>query len=278
MQSVIKTSVEEVLRPCYDRQVEKFSFDVAIEMLGQKDLDAAEAAIVSRFSGDPAGRTVRVRCESMEQLRRLKKYVKVLGRMAAIEGLKRIDLQYGDRKFSASPGMAVSQQRKVTMNPVIALPLPGIQIAQMQLSRPLLEVMMEFIENPEWRCGVVSLKDQHQVIITKSSAQMILGADYDRLMSGGQEEEARSRLAAATNLKREDYFYLPDLEDFMQSTRQQLTVNDRDSEIELSWRGRDRSGAWKQFTQRTRLISDGGEVYHVARNIDVVDIREPVAV
>lgn len=275
MQSAIETSVGEVLRPSYDRQVERFSFDLAIEMLAQKDLDAAETAIVSRFSGDPEERVVRVVCESMEQLRRLKKYVKVLGRLAWRERLKRIDLVYGDRKFSASPGMAGLAQRKPTMttNPIIAL--PGIQVAQMRLSRPLLETMLEFIENPEWRCGVVSLRDQHQVIITEASAQMILGREYDRLMAEGLEGEVRSRVAEATSLKREDYFYMPDLDVFLRETRQRLTVNDRASRIELSWRGQGRDGSWKRFTHEYRLVGDGREVYHVARNLDCADIAEP---
>ena len=270
--------IESVIQELYAHQVQRFSFDMAIAMLGQRDLSAAEAAIASPLEGNPGERVVSVLCGSMDEVRLLKKYVKVLGRLAGREGLRRIDLVYEDRRFSASPGMAGIKQRKPTMtNPIIAL--PGIQVAQMRLSRPLLEVMLEFIENPDWRCGVVSLQDQHQVIVTEASAQMILGREYDRLMMEGLEDEVRSRVAAATNLKREDYFYLPDLDVFMRETRQRLAVNDRASKIELSWRGQGRDGSWKQFTHEYRLVGDErGAVYHVAKNLDCVEIAAPEAI
>lgn len=279
--SQLKTAsqLDELLADAYDRQPTQFIFDLAILLLQGKDLNAAKAAVSADITANRSDRSLELVFDEVADLLSVRKHTDLLASMADVEHLSEIllRLKCGQGRTPISPKMLerTRQQRKKPMNlPII--PLPGIQIAQTRLSLPLINVINDFIENPDWACGVVELSTQRQLIVTEASAKMILRSDFDRLIAAGEEHEIRERVAAATNLKREDYFYPPDLLEFMRMTRRDLEPNNPSSKQELTWRGQSRDGTWVRYTHEYRLImGDLNEVYHVGRNVGYEAIAEP---
>ena len=142
---------------------------------------------------------------------------------------------------------------------------PGFHLAQMRLDRPLLEVVLKMYENPEWMCGIVEARTEQQVLLSESAARIILGTEMDRLDSAAIQQ----KLAAATAMKREDYFYLPDLEAFRRDIRC-LEPNNPHSTVVLRPRMKARDGnAYRYIHEYCAITDDFGRLYHVGRSLDV---------
>ncbi len=271
-----RVAAEKAIQGAYRGQVEQARAAVAIKLINGKHYDAARKMLGVELAGDSELRVLRVLCSDAETFLGLRGMIREFARLARDENLSRVVLEWGEKKAQASPKMAGQYQRKTNMTTTPLIALPGIQIGKMRLSRPLLEVLIGFAENPGDRCGVVELETQRQLIVTEASAQMILGREYDRLLTEGKEAEIRERVAAATNLRREDYFHLPDLEEFNRETRQRLEPNNPHSSIRLRWRGIGRDKLWREFHHEYRLVSDDiGRVYHVAKNLESREIAAP---
>ena len=150
----------------------------------------------------------------------------------------------------------------MTTPPLIAA--PGLQIAEMRLSLPIVRVLETFLEYPERKSALVRLEDERQMVISESAATLIKNAT----------------VRDAVQRKREDFWYLPDLEAFTLESQQQLEADNPDSILEFSWRGVDRTGQdWRRFTHRYRLVSDAyGTLYHIAENIGVEPSLQPTPV
>lgn len=144
------------------------------------------------------------------------------------------------------------------------IPVAGIAIAQMKLSKPILDVFAYFLENPQIKGGLVRLSDERQIAVSEASAALIKNAT----------------LEDAVQRKRSDFWYPEDLNEINLLTRQRLEINNPDSTIEFSWRGVDRTGTdWRRFTNRYRLVQDDfGVVYQVSVNLGVEAIASPVSV
>jgi hypothetical protein len=269
--------VAEVLSEPYGEQAEQFIFDLIVLLVQKKDIQAAMAAISARPIPQPTQRCLEMVFATAEDLKRVRGQADLLAAMAQRESISLLlRLESGQGRTPISPNQARSNLRKNTMSaPVIAL--PGIQVAKMRFSPHLVRTLMEFMEHPDRACGVVELSTQRQLMITESSARMILQEDYTRLMELGREDLVRERVAAATSLRREDYFFAPDLDAFMRMTRE-LEPNNPDSRREITWRGQSRSGSWVNYTHQYKLIQDDlGKVYHVGQNVAFEPIAEPVA-
>lgn len=276
------SQLDAVLSEVYDRQPAKFVFDLVILLLQGKNVAAAKAAVSAKITANRADRRLELVFDEVADFLSVRSQVDLLASMADAEDLSEIVLwlKSGKGRTPISPKMLElhSQQRRKPMmsSPIIAL--PGIHIGDAILSPALVDVINEFNEHPDWACGVVELKSQRQIMITGASARMILGGDFDRLMAAGAENIIRERVAAATRLKRENYFYLPHLEEFMRMTRQDLEPNNASSRRELTWWGQARDGSWVEYTHEYRTVMDAwGHVYHVGRNLGFRSIPEPVA-
>lgn len=159
--------------------------------------------------------------------------------------------------------IAMAYEKEEFMStPIIAT--PGLQIAQMKLSKPILEVFEHFLEYPERKLGLVRLHDERQIAVSEASSALIKNATA---------KEAVQR-------KRHEYWYLPDLEEFTTVSRQRLEANNVDSILEFSWRGVDKTGQhWRKFTNRYRLVTDAYSIaYHVSENVGVEQIAQPYPV
>jgi hypothetical protein len=140
--------------------------------------------------------------------------------------------------------------------------LPGIQIAEMQISLPLLQVFSEFLEYPDRKSGLIRLRDDRQIAVSNSSRVLMRDGD----------------LLRAVQRQRSDYWYLPDLELITQRTRQELEPNNPNSFFEFSWRspGKSESPEWRRYTNQYRLVSDAfGELYQVSNSLGF-DVVAPV--
>ncbi|MBW4633906.1 MAG: hypothetical protein KME30_18985 [Iphinoe sp. HA4291-MV1] len=146
-------------------------------------------------------------------------------------------------------------QRGGTMTNNLIIPMGGIQIAEMHLSRALIQVLLEFDENPDMSAGLVRLSDERQVAVTAAAARFVPNNDAEELV----------------RLRRQDYWWLPDLENFNRNWRQQLEPNNLSSMIEYSYRSEaDRDRNWGRYTTRYRLIQDDfGVLYHVCYSVGV---------
>ncbi|HEY9697046.1 MAG TPA: hypothetical protein V6D10_07270 [Trichocoleus sp.] len=143
--------------------------------------------------------------------------------------------------------------------------LPGIRVAQMRLSLPIVRELENFLEHPDEKWVLVKLSSDLQ-----SQQQIAMSESCQVLISGATVEQAINR-------QRREYWHLPDLEDLNRST-QQLEPNNPRSIIETSWLGVDvptRSN-WRKFTYQYRLIQDdSGVLYQVGKNLDVEAVQPP---
>jgi len=166
----------------------------------------------------------------------------------------------GCRKpYRILPGM---RSRRAMNDDIVFIARPGICLDSLRLSAPLLRVFEEWLANPEVKGSLIRRSDQRQVALTEAVAANILG--------GGTLEEAIKR-------RREDYWYLPDLEDFRREVQQRLEPNNPQSTYEYKWRGCDRNKQnWREFAHQFRLIQDSyGVLYEVAVNLGVKPIAVP---
>ena len=95
--------------------------------------------------------------------------------------------------------------------------MPGIQIAEMKLSLPLLRVFGEFLEYPERKSGLIRLNDERQIAVSESSSALFW--DWT--------------LEDAVKQRRSNYWYLPDLEEVNRLTRQQLEPDNSNSILQF---------------------------------------------
>lgn len=152
-------------------------------------------------------------------------------------------------------------QRKNFMTQTPLIVVPGLEIAQMKLSLPILRIFQEFCEYPDQRSGLVRINDERQVAMSESSSMMIVN----------------STLQAAVQRKRNEYWHLADLEEFNREWQRNLTLDDGSS-FEFAYRcvSADKT-SWRRFTTRYRLVSDSyGILYHVSSNVGVDEITAPV--
>lgn len=61
----------------------------------------------------------------------------------------------------------------------LIIPTPGLQIAEMRLSLPILQVFGEFLEFPERKSGLIRLSDDRQIALSESSAALIRSASLE---------------------------------------------------------------------------------------------------
>ncbi|KYC34780.1 hypothetical protein WA1_49530 [Scytonema hofmannii PCC 7110] len=216
---------------------------------------------VAFCSSDTIKLTASNKLEALE-LRQIYRYLSSLGSAWGCKEIKVFWHGSGTKYFSISCETVVGRNLNMSTSPMIAL--PGIQIAEMKLSRPIIKVIDYFCEHPELRCALIRLHDQRQVAMSESSAIMV---------TGSLEEAVRRR--------REQYWHPEDLSAFDLVTRQSLTPDDRDSFVEFSFRAHAPNGGnWRRFTNRYRLVTDSyGLLYHVSENVGIDQLKtEPALV
>lgn len=149
---------------------------------------------------------------------------------------------------------------------------PALQLAQCRLDENLIRVLMEFLENPDQKCGLVAARTEQQIALSESAAQIILGQDFSSMAP----DVIRLKLVEATAMKREDYFWLPDLEQFRKDILA-LEPNNRDSKIVLRPRMQARDGHWYEYAHEYKAIQDiWGNLYHVGRSVGMEPVPSPV--
>ncbi|TFI55109.1 hypothetical protein BLD44_007180 [Mastigocladus laminosus UU774] len=163
-----------------------------------------------------------------------------------------------DRPFRIPASFLHKGDESFMTTNLVQTPL-GIQLPDVRLSLPLLRVLMEFAENPDMSAGLVRLSDERQICVTEASAQLVPNNDVEQLV----------------RLRRQDYWWLADLESFNQEWRQRLEPNNPQSFFEYSYRSEaDSLGSWGRFTTRYRVIQDDqGILYHVCYSVGF----EPIA-
>lgn len=142
--------------------------------------------------------------------------------------------------------------------------LPGIQLDSIKLSIPLLQVFEEFLEFPERRYGLVRRSDQRQLAVSEAVRSQVL-------KSGVTLEEVVKR-------RRQDYWHLPNLEDWQRVSRE-LEPNNPNSRIEYSYIVHDTThNNWRLFTSEFRLIQCpvSQVIYEVSRGLDVIPVASPL--
>ena len=272
--------LNEALAPSFNDQARRFLRQLVLILIQKGDFDAAIAASEAKPIANPQSKLLELVFSEPSQLIKVRRHTDLLIVLAERETVSIfLKTDSGSGMTHISPNQAEIMRRNGMNSPVIAVPsLECIQVAEMALTPTLMRVMLDFFEHPEMRCGVVELGSQRQVMITASSAEMILGQDYRRLRDAGKDHIIKERVGAATRLRREDYFYDYSLEQFERMTRE-LTPNDPSSTREITIQGEARSGEPYQWTHRYRLIQDeSGRLYHVGQNLGFEPIREPIAV
>lgn len=149
------------------------------------------------------------------------------------------------------------QEFLVMTQPIVAT--PAIEIAELKLSNSLLPTIIRWMENPNIKGGIIRIPDERQVVLTQASAALVSGTD----------------LKGATQRKRSDYWYLPDLEEMRLAIEQQ-----GDGIFEFSWRGTDeKQSRWDRFTNRYWKVRDElGNVYQCFENVGVDQIEAPTLI
>lgn len=138
---------------------------------------------------------------------------------------------------------------------------PEIAISEMMISAPFLRVLAEMMERPEDRATIVRVSDERQIVVSASMAPLITSATP----------------AEATRRRREDYWHLPDLEEFRRDWRQHLEPNNPDSTREITFACCDpvTRDNWMSLTNRYRAIEMNGEIYHYSVNVGSEAIAAP---
>ncbi len=135
----------------------------------------------------------------------------------------------------------------------------AIQISQLKLSPALLPTILRWMENPQIKGGIVRIEDERQIVLTHASSTLVSGID----------------LAGATQRKRSDYWYLPDLEALRRETIQR-----GDAPFEFRWRGTNEQGSrWMLFVNRySKICDEFGQVYQISENVGSELIASPSAI
>lgn len=133
---------------------------------------------------------------------------------------------------------------------------PFVQAGELKLTLPLLRVVTDWLQSPETRGGLVRLTDERQVLMTGASGVLV----------------TTDTLVEAVQRRREEFWYLPDLEEMRRRSRQEAG-------FEFTFRTFDPvlGGDWMSFTNRYRVVEDGlGNTYHVGENLAWESIPDPV--
>lgn len=99
----------------------------------------------------------------------------------------------------------------------------GFQITELAITPTLWGVLNEFLEYPDRKYALIRLRDNRQVALSRAMSDVLGGYSLEQCVS-------RSR---------ENYWYLPDLEEYSRQARQTLEVNNPESSFEFNWRGYD---------------------------------------
>ena len=191
---------------------------------------------------------------SWQQAQRLvRSSTKLFASWASSFGMKATIIKYPGCKRPFRIPATICNYKGFTMVSSLLQTPSGIQVAQMRLSAPLLQVLLEFTENPQMSAGLVRLSDEQQVCVTEASARLIPNNDAEELVT----------------LKRQDYWWLEDLDTFNTEWRLRLEANNPQSFLEYSYRAEiDQLGNWGRLTSRYRLIQDDqGILYHVCYSV-----------
>lgn len=150
---------------------------------------------------------------------------------------------------------------------------PLIEVYCLSLSPVLYPELGWLLEHPEQAGGIVRVKDNQQVAMSYTNAKK----DADFTAGAGVKK--------AVKWKRSDYWHSQDLADFEREWRQKLEPNNPDSWMEFRWRsfdpdlGMSSSEGWIEFRNSYKLLKDNsGTTYHVSKNLEMRDIRQPVGV
>jgi len=143
--------------------------------------------------------------------------------------------------------------------------LQGIQLDSIKLSLPLLRVFEEFLEFPDRRYCLIRRSDQRQLAVSEAVRSQVL-------KSGVSLEEVVKR-------RRQDYWHLPNLEDWQRVSRE-LEPNNQNSRLEYSYIVHDTTcNNWRRFTSEFRLIQCPVTqvIYEISQGLDVVPVASPIS-
>lgn len=154
--------------------------------------------------------------------------------------------------------------------------LPIVEVYQLSYSPALARELNWFLEHPEQPGGIVAARTGQQIALSRANTPYVQGP--------GEAIAVKQ----AVSWKREEFWFLPDLEAFLEEAKQKLEANNPASTMEFSWRSYDpltgpeseEPGNWLVFTNRYRLVHDEvtEEAYHVSHNLGFEPCAKPVGV
>jgi hypothetical protein len=129
-----------------------------------------------------------------------------------------------------------------------------------RLSAPLVSALIEIQENPGIK-GIVKWTNQKQVVLTTDRVQIGIGQSVEECL----------------NYSRSQYWYKPDLEEFLQRCQQELRQDGTNS-IEFPYLSFDPTtrGDWMRCVARYRIV-DAGRLgfYQIGTNLDFAKVTAP---
>lgn len=134
-------------------------------------------------------------------------------------------------------------------------------VAEQRLSVPLVSALVDIQENPGIK-GIVKWSNQKQVILTTDCSQISIGQELEDCL----------------NYSRNQYWYAPDLEEFLRRCQQELR-QDGSNEIDFSYLSFDPTtgGDWIRAIARYRMIDAGRlGIYQMCENIEFDTVAAPV--
>lgn len=140
---------------------------------------------------------------------------------------------------------------------------PKIYLGEVKIYTPqFLYTLASLTEGSGERLGLVRVQDNLQIAVTAGMSAHLGSFD----------------LQPNTKVKREEYWYLPDLHEFTRVWQRDLSEN---GVLEFKYKALTNAVInktdWSQFTTRYKLIRDGNEYYHYAQILDVASIAAPAA-
>lgn len=140
--------------------------------------------------------------------------------------------------------------------------LAKLYLGEVQIYTPhFLKTLAELTERSSDRLALVRVRDNLQLAITAGMNTHLRTFD----------------LQPNTKVKREEYWYLPDLHEFTRTWQRDLS---EDGYIDFTYKALTNAiidkTDWSQFTTRYKLLRDGNEYYHHAQVLDIKPIASPV--
>jgi hypothetical protein len=244
----------------FNAQVFKIECLQQLEQLDKKDcVTALSCAEASSSFGYP--KQINFYCRSIDDAQLLCRQYKFFSTQLQHRSLQQLHFFWdGCEDIPLSVGLTYDKialyQKDFFMSQASEiLTIPRLQIATMQISSPILQVLFEFLEYPERRSGLVRVEDQRQVAMTQASIVMT----------------SRNNLIEAVTYKREDYVHPEDLEDLLRSL-DDLEPDNPSSIIEVSFRADINHTNYRRFVNRYRRVTDAfGNLFEVAENLDILE-------